>query len=70
MDHEKLRVDLEYITQTRELCDGDSLRSVLARLDAAASEHGLPDRLQHYLIKRSYTKALNWLDNPNAPHHP
>jgi len=43
---------------------------VLARLDQASKEAGLPDRLVHYLSKRSYVKALEWLDAPETPHRP
>jgi hypothetical protein len=70
MDRDRLKLDLEYITQTRELPEGETLRTVLARLDGDAHTHGLHDRLEHYLTKRSYTKALAWLDNPDSPHHP
>tara|TARA_B110000285_G_scaffold148890_1_gene166209 strand:+ start:1414 stop:1668 length:255 start_codon:yes stop_codon:yes gene_type:complete len=70
MDHDQLRMDLEYITQVRDLPAEESLRSVLARLDACAQTPGLHDRLEHYLTKRSYAKALVWLDNPDSPHHP
>lgn len=44
------------------------MREVLARLDAASKDPGLPERLEHYLSKRSYVKALEWLDNPDLPH--
>jgi hypothetical protein len=70
MDQEQLRMDLEYITQVRDLPEGESLRTVLARLDACAQTAGLQDRLKHYLTKRSYAKALVWLDHPDSPHHP
>ncbi|MFQ3225782.1 MAG: hypothetical protein ACI8Z5_002046 [Lentimonas sp.] len=68
MDQDRLKLDLEYITLARTLPEGESLRTVLARLDACAKTPGLPDRLLHYLTKRSYAKALNWLDNPDMPH--
>ena len=70
MDQEQLKMDLECITQVRDLPEGETLRSVLARLDACAQTPGLQDRLLHFLTKRSYAKALVWLDNPNSPHHP
>ncbi len=70
MDQEQLRMDLEYITQVRDLPEGESLRTVLARLDTCAQTAGLQDRLKHYLTKRSYAKALVWLDHPDSPHHP
>jgi len=66
MDQEQLRMDLEYITQVRDLPEGESLRTVLARLDTCAQTAGLQDRLEHYLTKRSYAKALVWLSIPTA----
>jgi len=41
---------------------------VLQRLDVVSREPDLPSQMQHYLSKRSYLKALDWLDNPEAPH--
>ncbi len=70
MDQDQLRIDLECITQSRDLPEGESLRSVLARLDACAQIPNLPARLEHYLSQRSYAKALVWLDHPDSPHHP
>ena len=70
MDQARLKLDLECITQVRDLPEGESLRAVLARLDACAQTPDLHDRLAHYLTKRSYAKALAWLDNPDSPHHP
>lgn len=70
MDLAALRLDLEYITQSRPLPAGESLVQVLGRLDVLAKKSALPDRLLHYLSQRSYAKALAWLDNPQSPHHP
>ena len=69
MQFDCLRKDLEFVTQKRVLEVGDSLVEVLKRLDDA-QHTDLPDRLQHFLSQRSYTKALLWLDNPDMPHHP
>ncbi len=68
MDEDQLKLDLEYITQARALPEGESLRGVLARLDICAQAPDLHDRLEHYLTKRSYAKALVWLDHPDSPH--
>jgi len=68
MEYEKLRVDLEQVTQQRPYFDGESMVHVLARLDAFAAQAGVPSRLLHYLTRRSYIKALHWLDHPEAPH--
>jgi hypothetical protein len=70
MDQDRLKLDLEYITQARALPAGETLKAVLARLDACAQTPDLHDRLQHYLTKRSYAKALTWLDHPDSPHQP
>ncbi|MFP4069224.1 MAG: hypothetical protein ACLFVC_03500 [Opitutales bacterium] len=68
MDVESLRDDLEYITQSRPLPEGGSMAEVLRRLDRAACAGDLPARLEHYLTRRSYVKALDWLDHPETPH--
>lgn len=70
MNQVTLKSDLEYVTQNRQLPDGTTFGQVLARLDALAARGDLPDRLQHYLSRRSYLKALAWLENPDTPHHP
>lgn len=69
MNQVTLKSDLEYMTQNRPLPDGTTFGQVLARLDALAVRGDLPDRLQHYLSRRSYLKALAWLENPDTPHH-
>ena len=68
MNFDQIRSDLECITQQRAVDHGESLREVLSRLDTASEEPGIPERLEHYLNKRSYVKALEWLDNPDLPH--
>ena len=68
MNREQIKADLECVAQKRDLLVGESLADVLLRLDAATAERDLPERLQHYLSKRSYLKALEWLDNPKMPH--
>lgn len=68
MDMEGLRVDLEIATQLISAPEGDSLVLALRRLDASAKGGSLPAQLQHYLERRSYVKALAWLDNPELPH--
>ena len=68
MNFDSLRSDLEVVTQQKKPSAGESFADVLRRLDATANESGIPVRLEHYLSKRSYVKALNWLDNPELPH--
>jgi len=69
MDLERLKTDLAYITQREALPEGESLAQVLGRLDAFAQENTLPERLEHYLRKRSYVKAIEWIENPETPHY-
>jgi len=68
MDSERVKSDLETVVQKRPLKRGDSLTDVLRRLDLVAAESGLPERLSHYLSKRSYQKALEWMHDPQTPH--
>lgn len=70
MKTEDIRADLERIVAGRALPKGETLADVLKRLDVHAASGGLPERLDHYLSKRSYQKALAWLDDPATPHHP
>ena len=68
MDYTSLRTDLEKVLQQSPLEPGEDLSAVLSRLDARRDEAELPDRLRHYLERRSYIKARHWIDNPGAPH--
>ena len=69
MDFEFLRDDLLYVTQQKELPKELSLVTLLSRLDEVSKRSDLPERLEHYLSKRSYVKALEWLDQPDLPHY-
>ncbi|MGJ8650054.1 MAG: hypothetical protein ACSHX4_06830 [Opitutaceae bacterium] len=69
MERQQLRNDLECIVQKREVAEGESMVDILKRLDAVAKEPSLPKKLEHYLSKRSYLKALEWLDHPETPHY-
>ena len=68
MDAEQLINDLKIVTQTVPMPEGDSLAEALRRLDHAIEAHALPSQLVHYLSRRSYVKALAWLENPELPH--
>lgn len=70
MNASSLREDLEWITGRALKPEGVSLGDILARLDALAEDSVLPEALAHYLSKRSYVKALEWLDHPEMPHQP
>ena len=63
-----LRENLERVIGRRNLAEGETIRISLSRLDEIAAQEDLPERLVHYLSRRSYVKALEWLDNPDIPH--
>ena len=68
MNKEQIRLDLQIATGAVKPAAGDTMAAALARLDALAREADLPGDLVHYLSRRSYLKALAWLDNPDQPH--
>ncbi|MFP4157929.1 MAG: hypothetical protein ACLFU4_09960 [Opitutales bacterium] len=65
---DELRTNLLWATGQKKLPEGHSLPEVLAWLDRFAAGRELPERLAHYLSRRSYVKALEWLDDPDTPH--
>lgn len=69
MDTEQLKRDLAAITGQRAIEAGETMTQILARLDAIAKTSHTPEKLQHYLSKRSYVKAIAWLEDPSTPHH-
>lgn len=69
MTFEQLKADLECITGKRTIQATETMVQVLARLDEMAKSLDAPEQLQHYLSKRSYVKALAWIEDPSSPHH-
>ena len=69
MAMEQLKIDLECITGKRTIESTETMAQVLARLDEMAKTVDAPERLKHYLSKRSYVKALAWIEDPSIPHH-
>jgi len=69
MTMEQLKSDLECITGKRTIESTETMAQVLARLDEMAKYVDAPERLKHYLSKRSYVKALAWIEDPSTPHH-
>jgi len=65
---DQIRYDLLLATGAEQPPAGQTLREALTRLDALARENQLPRDLAHYLSRRSYVKALDWLDHPDKPH--
>lgn len=68
MSDEKLRSNLMWATGQKPVPEDRSLTEVLAWLDRLAQGGELPERLTHYLSRRSYVKALEWLEDPDIPH--
>ena len=68
MDIDKIRADIECIVGKRTMLEGDAMGEVLKRLDQVSQIDDLPEQLKHYIKKRSYVKALAWLDDPETPH--
>ena len=68
METAKLKLDLEIVTAQRAAAHGETLLQVMDRLDTIAESGQTPDRLKHYLERRSYIKALEYLDDPSTPH--
>ena len=68
MNIDNIRWDLECLVSKRPLAQNDSLVCLLQRLDVASKSPNLHEQLKHYLSKRSYVKAIEWLDNPDMPH--
>ena len=69
MTMEQLKSDLECIIGKRTIESTETMAQVLARLDEMAKSVDAPERLKHYLSKRSYVKALAWIEDPSTPHH-
>lgn len=68
MEAEKLKPDLESIIGKRPLQAGESMLDVMGRLDAEAKSSQVSERLRHYLERRSYVKALEFINDPSKPH--
>ncbi|MEC8333541.1 MAG: hypothetical protein VXZ83_05380 [Verrucomicrobiota bacterium] len=68
MDFEQLKIDLQRISGKCEMQSGETMVQVLERLDSSAQSDSTPPQLKHYLVQRSYVKALDCIDDPSAPH--
>lgn len=68
MKTEILRSDIELVTAQKPLPEGVTLLDVMARLDAVSKSEQIPAPLKHYLERRSYLKALEYLQDPETPH--
>lgn len=61
-------MNLQCVVGQSEVPEGKTLVDVLGELDEARQSSGLPAQFVHYLERRSYQKALAWLDNPEMKH--
>jgi len=68
MKKEEIRQFLKIATGAEAPGEGLSMAEALRRLDVIAKEASLPRDLSHYLSRRSYVKALEWLEDPDMPH--
>lgn len=68
MKTEKIRYFLKIATGAEPPREPMTMREALSQLDAIAEKEKLPRDLAHYLSRRSYMKALEWLDDPDMPH--
>jgi hypothetical protein len=68
MDLRSLKMDLERVAGMRAMDTTEVMADVLKRLDAYARELQTPERLKHYLSRRSYVKALEWIEDPSLSH--
>ena len=68
MNFEQLKIDLQRISGKCEMQSGETLVQVLERIDSNAESDSIPPQLKHYLVQRSYVKALDCIDDPAAPH--
>ena len=68
MEKDEIRRLLKIATGMEPPREGLTLPGALSRLDAISAEASLPRDLAHYLSRRSYVKALEWLEDPDMPH--
>jgi hypothetical protein len=68
MEKDEIRTFLQVATGAEPPREGLTIQEALSRLDAISRDESLPGDLAHYLSRRSYVKALEWLDNPDMPH--
>jgi len=66
MNFEQLKIDLQRIVGKREMKSRETMAQVLERLDSSARSDSTPPQLKHYLVQRSYVKALHFINDPSA----
>jgi len=68
MKTDQIRTLLKVATGAEPPREELTIPGALSQLDAIAREGSLPRDLAHYLSRRSYVKALEWLENRDMPH--
>lgn len=58
---------LTVVVDRRRDAGPEALGQALSRLDELSLDAQVPPALQHYLVNRSYAKALLWLQGQKAP---
>lgn len=64
----QLRSDLAKLTQQIPYDTGETILHVLQRVDQLSADFKFDAKLQHYLERRSYQKAVDWFADPQQPH--
>ncbi|MFU8848349.1 MAG: hypothetical protein ACNA77_06485 [Opitutales bacterium] len=70
MNRAQLQQNLKIATGLEKPENGRTIREVLADLDGLSRDATVSRDLAHYLSRRSYLKALEWLEHPDMPHKP
>ena len=65
MNSEDLACALKIVINTGEGFDSKLYLETIKRLDLHLDEAALPSKLKHYLSRRSYVKAYEYLKNPD-----
>ena len=66
MDIANLKADLESAISGFGYLNKVEYIEVIKRMDALSKDSSLPKQLQHYLSRRSYHKAKEFLDNTDG----
>lgn len=62
MTYQNIRIELLKVTQGTLASDNSNLIEVLRNLDKFTKDKTLPAKLRHFLEKRSYLKALDYIE--------
>lgn len=68
MKIDMIKTDLEAIIAGQPTGQNGSIIESMHRLDSVSKSPEVPGQLRHYLERRSYVKALQFLNDPSTPH--